>query len=167
MNNGINQGGLTAGDTYYLVIRNQTGQYFYATETAFEDLNVSHWTAYAISAAEANAAGGYFGTIPAIAAGIYDLELRLQSGADPNDADPVAAVDTIYWNGTGFIIPGGGSVVVDVSPPAEVTVEPSASQVPVIVDISSVQVDVVTPKTETPVIVGVSPIEVIITPNPS
>lgn len=108
-NNGINAPGQVSGSTYYLVIRNQTGQYLVPGTPIFENYNASHWTTYASGAATANTAGDWFGVFPANAAtiaGIYSWQVRLRVGGTAAITDPTVFQDNqANWDGTGFLIP--------------------------------------------------------------
>lgn len=102
-NNGINNGGLVSGSTYYLRIKNQQGQYLNTGGPAFENYNASNIANYAVAAATANSAGGWFGVFPANAAtvaGIYDTEFVQRVGGSGATGDPVLGNQTLYWDGT-------------------------------------------------------------------
>lgn len=102
-NNGINAGGLVSGSTYYLRIRNQSGQYLYTVTPAFEAYNAAHIASYVVAAGTANTAGGWFGVFPAnvaTVAGVYDLEIVLRAGGSGAASDSVAGTQTVYWSGT-------------------------------------------------------------------
>lgn len=101
-NNGINNGGLTGGSTYYLRIKNQQGQYLNTTGPAFENYNASNIANYVVAAATANSAGGWFGVFPsnaATVAGVYDIEFVQQAGGSGATSDPVLGNQTQYWDG--------------------------------------------------------------------
>lgn len=115
-NNGINNGGLVSGSTYYLRIKNQQGQYLNTAGPAFENYNAGNIANYVVAAATANSAGGWFGVFPANAAtvaGVYDIEFVQRAGGSGATTDPVLGNQTVYWNGTALwvvtatVAPGG------------------------------------------------------------
>lgn len=99
-NNQIKASGLVSGSTYYLVINNQTAQYYYTVTPAFENYNSAHWASYANASGTANTAGDWFGTFPALAAGVYEVSLRLRAGGSAVISDTVLGGNTVYWDGT-------------------------------------------------------------------
>lgn len=104
------------GATLYAILRNTAGAVyngstFDATPTAGE------WANYDIAMAEDDTTGLFRGTMPAVAAGAYSFEARLQAGGSPAETDRVVGQGRILWSGAvdaedrlarsaGQIIPG-------------------------------------------------------------
>lgn len=110
-NNQIKASGLVSGSTYYLVINNQTAQYYYTVTPAFENYNSAHWASYANASGTANTAGDWFGTFPALAAGVYEVSLRLRAGGSAAISDTVLGGNTVSWDGTNIAEPLAASQI--------------------------------------------------------
>jgi hypothetical protein len=104
-NTGRSQSGLVPGATYYMVVVNALGQYLNLSGPAFENFNASHWANYVTASAVANAAGWWYGVVPANAAmvaGTYTLGLQKQAGGSPADTDASVA-QVILWDGANIV----------------------------------------------------------------
>lgn len=100
----IQIGGQTTGWTVYAVVRTAVGTVLNGTTP--EAFNASNWTSYDIAMTEQGATGYYTGTFPAVAAGIYSVEVRRQTGGSPAAAvatDPYLGGGDVYWDGTAVI----------------------------------------------------------------
>jgi hypothetical protein len=91
--------------TVYFVLR-QGGNFALAGGGGLEAYNASHWTNYAISAAEIGATGIYQASMPVgLAAGNYAVEACERLGASPSPGDTWLGAGALAWNGTAEIRP--------------------------------------------------------------
>lgn len=93
------QASYTTGSTLYAILRNAAGEVyngsvFDATPTTGE------WASYDIALTEDASTGLYRGTMPAVAAGAYTFEVRLQAGGSPAATDRVVGQGALMWSGT-------------------------------------------------------------------
>lgn len=87
-----------SGRTLYAVVRNTAGQVW--NGTSFEAYNASNWATYDIALTEQSTSGYYVGNFPAVAAGVYPVEVRHQSGGGPAVGDTVVGDGAIDWTGS-------------------------------------------------------------------
>jgi hypothetical protein len=94
-----------AAETLYAIVRNQAGQ-FYAGATP-ETFEAANWATYDIALAAVDttsppATGNVAlqGTFPAVAAGVYWLDLYVQAGASPAQTDYRIASMLVEFDGT-------------------------------------------------------------------
>jgi hypothetical protein len=102
-------GGLTTGWAAYAVVRSATGTVW--NGTAFEAFNAANWATYDIALTEQGSTGYYVGTFPTVAAGVYAVEVRRQTGGSPAAAvatDPYLGGGDAEWDGT--VLRGAGNV---------------------------------------------------------
>lgn len=96
----------TTGLTVYAVIRDSSGQYW--NGTSFESFNQSHLSSYKVAMTEEGTSGNYSANFPAVSAGIYDVQARIQSGGSPAWTDATAGTDLLTWGGSS--LSSGGSI---------------------------------------------------------
>lgn len=102
-------GGLTTGWTVYAVLRSATGTVW--NGSSFEAFNASNWATYDLALTEQGTTGYYVGNMPAVAAGVYAVEVRRQTGGSPAAAvatDPFLGGGDLDWDGT--VLRGAGNV---------------------------------------------------------
>lgn len=92
--------GLT-GKTVYAVIISSVGQIW--NGSAFEDLLTANWATYDVSLTEQSTTGIYAGDFPAVAAGVYTIGVREQTGGSPHTTDIVIGSGVMEWDGTAEI----------------------------------------------------------------
>lgn len=98
----------TTGLTLYAVVRTSADRV--ANGTSLETYNASHWTSYAIALTD-RGAGYYDATFPALAAGVYWVEVRQQAAGSPAITDLIFdSAEKLFWNGTSEIVPTGAQV---------------------------------------------------------
>jgi hypothetical protein len=105
----IQIGGITTGWTVYAVVRSSTGTVLAGTTP--EAFNAANWGTYDIPLTEQGSTGYYVGTFPAVAAGVYSVEVRRQTGGSPAAAvatDPYLGGGDVDWDGT--VLRGAGYV---------------------------------------------------------
>jgi hypothetical protein len=95
----------SSGSTLYAVIRNVSGEVWYAGGQAFESWGTASRTAddYDISLTDKGGSryvGDFDDNIPA---GRYSVQAFLQAGANPADSDNLVGGDEIVWSGTGKV----------------------------------------------------------------
>lgn len=90
----------TTGRTLYAVLRSATGTVYNTAGAAFEAYNASNWTSYDIALTEQGTSGYYVGDMPAVAAGIYAVEVRWQAGGSPATTDTTVGSGEVNWTGT-------------------------------------------------------------------
>ena len=94
-----------SGSTLYAVIRNGSGEVWYAEGQVFESWGTGGRTAndYDISLTDKGGnryVGNFDGNIPA---GRYSVQVFLQAGANPADSDNLVGGDEIVWSGVGEV----------------------------------------------------------------
>lgn len=82
----------------YALIFNSTGQVW--NGATFEAPLAANWATYDIAMTEAATTGIYRASMPAVAAGVYTVGVRVQAGASPAVGDVVAGTGLIEWDGT-------------------------------------------------------------------
>lgn len=100
------------GQTVYAVIRNSVGAIW--NGSAFVSYNAINWTTYKVALTEetTNGSDGYYkGDFPSgiVTAGIYNIEVRLQSGGSAAITDIVIGAGSIEWTGTSVVFTLGAS----------------------------------------------------------
>lgn len=88
----------TTGRTLYAVVRTTVGTVW--NGAAFVAFNAADWATYDVALTEQGTSGYYVGDFPAVAAGVYDVEVRDRAGGSPVITDPVAGSGEMYWTGT-------------------------------------------------------------------
>ncbi len=89
---------LTAKTVYFL-LRNSVGQIW--NGAAFEAYVTANYANYDIAGTEQGTASGYYvGNMPAVAAGIYYLVAKEQTGGSPAETDISIGAGEINWTGT-------------------------------------------------------------------
>lgn len=86
------------GSTLYAILRNGAGA-VYNGSTFDATPTTGEWTTYDIAMTEDASTGLYRGTMPAVAAGAYAFDVRLQAGGSPAATDRVVGQGAILWNG--------------------------------------------------------------------
>lgn len=102
----------TSGVNLYAVVLNSAGQAW--NGSAFESLNSSHWTEYAVTLSEQSSSGVYIGSFPVAVntAGVFNLLLRQRAGSSPATADLSIGSKQITWSGSAEIpTPGGSNIL--------------------------------------------------------
>jgi hypothetical protein len=97
------QANYSSGETLYAVIRNRTGQVWYATGQSFEDWGTSGRTAADYDIALTDKGGNrYLGDFDTnVPAGTYCIQIFRQIEAAPADTDTLAGSRDIIWTGNG------------------------------------------------------------------
>ena len=90
----------TTGLTLYAVLRNANALCYYITGSTFEAYNASHYSAYAITLTEQGSTGYYAGTMPTVALGLYNIDVRQQVGGSPAISDTFIGATAILWSGS-------------------------------------------------------------------
>lgn len=90
-----------SGKTLYVFIRNSSGQIW--NGSAFVAYNVANWADYDISLTEQASSSYYVGTFPAgiTTVGKYSIVCHRQAAGSPAAGDPIFAIGTFIFNGTG------------------------------------------------------------------
>jgi len=88
----------STGCTLYFLVTNSAGEYY--NGSTFESYTAGNYGDYDIALTEDGATGVYRGTFPAIAAGIYDVLIKVQGGGSPAASDIVLGASSVSWNGT-------------------------------------------------------------------
>lgn len=104
------------GQTLYAVLWSAATVWNTSGSPAFEAYNTAHWANYVLTLTETGATGHYVGNMPsspAPAAGLYDVEIRLQLGGSPAVSDLVIGSGALSWSGTAEL--AAGNVVVGVN----------------------------------------------------
>lgn len=86
--------------TIYALVRSATGTIWNgSTLVAYATVDYAN---YKIAATEQGSASGYYvATFPStLAAGVYNIAWKQQSGGSPVEGDTTIAVQTFYWSGT-------------------------------------------------------------------
>ena len=107
---------LSDEDLYALLIRTRDGQVF--NGTTFEGLDASHWVTYAIDLVEQGTTAFYYGNMPEVAPGLYDVFVFSLAGDAPDPSDSMISQGTIDWSGNqdvgvNSIHGGNGIILVD------------------------------------------------------
>ena len=92
----------TTGATVYAVVT-QGNQF--ANGATLEAYNAGHWTSYAVACTEIGATGIYTGSLPALAAGLYDITASAQAGGSAATTDAKIGSGAINWTGTSEFVP--------------------------------------------------------------
>jgi hypothetical protein len=87
-----------SGQTLYYIIRRADGHAWDTTGDAFEDWNVM--TDYDISMTDETGSFYQANFDTDVSAGVYTVQIFLQTGGGPVDADPLLASRLIYWDGS-------------------------------------------------------------------
>ncbi len=91
----------TTGLTFYRIIRNSAG--LFVNGTTPEAYNPSNRTTYAVSVPETPASSGQYSvSFPALATGLYLVDVFLQAGGSPAVSDGVRWSGEYDWSGTAF-----------------------------------------------------------------
>ena len=101
-------GGITTGWTVYAILRTSLGTVW--NGSSFETFNAANWATYDIALTEQGPAGYYVGDMPGVAAGLYSVEVRRQTGGSPAAAvatDPYLGGGDVDWDGT--VLRGAGT----------------------------------------------------------
>jgi len=114
MANEINCPGKNA-DTYYALVKRRTDKYIYDVgDTAFEA--VGTWNDARIDECDIvmTAIGdAHYADFPAVAAGVYDIEIRKQAGANPDTDDKAEFIGEMCWDGTAEITRSALDALID------------------------------------------------------
>lgn len=89
------------GRTLYAVVRSATAAVW--NGAAFETYSGANWATYAVAMAEQGTSGYYAGNFPAVAAGVYPIEVRDRSGGAPATTDPLAGSGGVEWGGSAVV----------------------------------------------------------------
>lgn len=91
------------GHTLYAVIADRAAGTVW-NGAALEAYADGNWATYDVALAEQGTSGRFVLTMPSLAAGRYDIDVRRQVGTTPALADiQVATVDGVDWDGTGIV----------------------------------------------------------------
>lgn len=90
---------MTTGLTGYFQVRSTVGTIWNGSSlVAYNTANIA---TYAVTATEQGTASGYYtGTMPALAAGVYNVIGKQRVGGSVAESDPTVASGQIEWNGT-------------------------------------------------------------------
>jgi hypothetical protein len=97
---------LTGSTVYAVVRRNSDGQFH--NGTGFEVPVSANWASYAKATTEQSTTGYYYGSMPAVAAGLYDVDFLARVGASPAPSDYLVGQATIDWSGSADLGLAGG-----------------------------------------------------------
>lgn len=86
------------GETLYAVVLNSAGAAY--NGSTFETLEADNWATYDIALTESDSLGIWLGTFPAVAAGLYAIQIYQQAGASPATSDEQVGVGTLDWSGS-------------------------------------------------------------------
>lgn len=91
-----------SGNTVYFLVRNQTGSIWNGSSlVAYVTANFS---TYVITATEQGTASGYYtGTMPGVAAGVYNIVAKQQAGGSPAETDFSIGWGQIQWTGSAVL----------------------------------------------------------------
>ena len=96
---------VTGKTTVYFVVR-LGGNFALAGGGGLEAYNASHWTNYAIAAAEIGATGIYQASMPVgLSAGNYAVEAYERLGGSPSPGDTWLGAGVLAWSGSAEIRP--------------------------------------------------------------
>jgi len=88
-----------SGDTLYAqLVRNTDGKIW--NGTTFESITAADWSLYTITVTEVTGTGYYFGNMPSVAQGLYNVHFFLQAGGSPADTDHEVGGGAINWSGS-------------------------------------------------------------------
>jgi hypothetical protein len=87
-----------AGATLYAHVVRADGQVW--NGSAFEAPAAANWATYAVTVTEQGTTGYYYGTMPAVAAGLYDVFFLLRAGGSPATTDALVGQAGLNWNGS-------------------------------------------------------------------
>jgi hypothetical protein len=87
-----------AGATLYAHVVRADGQVW--NGSAFEAPAVANWATYAVTVTEQSTTGYYYGTMPVVAAGLYDVFFFLRAGGSPATTDALVGQGALNWNGS-------------------------------------------------------------------
>jgi hypothetical protein len=87
-----------AGATLYAHVVRADGQVW--NGSAFEAPAAANWATYAVTVTEQSTTGYYYGTMPAVAAGLYDVFFLLRAGGSPATTDALVGQAGLNWNGS-------------------------------------------------------------------
>ncbi len=86
-------------NTVYFLLRNSTGSIY--NGATFEAYLTANYATYVILATQQGTASGFYTVnMPAVAAGVYEIVAKSQSGGSPAEADIGVGEGQIQWNGT-------------------------------------------------------------------
>lgn len=89
----------TTGATIYAhLVRVSDGAIY--NGSTFETPAAANWGTYDIACAEQSTTQYYYGDMPAVAAGLYDVFYFLQSGGSPATTDTLVGKGSIDWSGS-------------------------------------------------------------------
>lgn len=91
----------------YFLVRNATGSIY--NGSTFEAYATANYATYDIAATEQSTSGYYTAAFPAIAAGIYNVTAKEQTGGSPDESDLVIGAGTVQWTGS-VVVPLSGGV---------------------------------------------------------
>jgi len=92
--------------TDYISLINQSGQWYNTVTPAFEAFNASNWTSYAIAATQFGTSKVYSVDMPSVAAGVYDIVVRIQAGGSAAITDLIIGGGQIEWDGSSVVYQG-------------------------------------------------------------
>jgi len=106
----------TGKTLYAILIRGSDGLVW--NGAAFESLNAANWANYVLTMTEQSTTGIYYGSMPAVNNGLYDVWIYYREGGSPVPADPLSGQASLDWNGSSdvglsTINIGDGSIQVD------------------------------------------------------
>lgn len=91
------------GKTLYSVVRNPTGLVW--DGSSLVAYNQANWSQYDIAMTEQAGSGYYTGPFPAVAAGVYAVEVRERAGGSPAVGDPLVGGGQVEWDGSAVANP--------------------------------------------------------------
>jgi len=90
-----------SGQTLYFIIRNAAGDAWDTVGAAFEDWNAMG--DYDVAMTDETGSFYQANFIAAVPAGAYIVQIFLQVGGSPADADPLLGSMDVYWDGTNML----------------------------------------------------------------
>lgn len=97
----IKHGHTTSGETLYVVITNDQGDWW--NGTTFESFVGANWATYAVTMNEWGSSAIYRVGVPDLPAGQYDYFIRRRAGASPAQGDPNIGQGSLAWTGTAVL----------------------------------------------------------------
>lgn len=88
----------TGSNLYAVVTRASDGDVW--NGSTFEDLLAANWGTYDIALTEQSTTQFYYGDMPAVSAGLYDLWVFERLGGSPATTDPLVGKGVIDWRGS-------------------------------------------------------------------
>jgi hypothetical protein len=97
MSNEIRTHYVTGKSLYAVILRASDGQVW--NGSGWESLATANWANYDVAITEQSTTAIYYGSMPAVSAGLYDVLIFRQVGGGPVTTDPMVGQAGIDWSG--------------------------------------------------------------------